>query len=145
MEKGNNLSMRKLNRTLQANAIPMLDTDIILGNPKHNCRYHGICEILPTNTFRHFSEYPELCISKTQMYFNDNNYLEILFKKRTISNRTKQLHFSDSFFTVSESIDVPLFVSDFLNSNYTIKAGKYFINSEEGHYKIIFKREPDFL
>ena len=140
MEKGNRLPARKLDKESKLDISQILDSDIILGNPKYNCRYHGICEIKPSNTFGHYSEHPSLSLAKARIYLNLNDDLEILFKKKTISSRTQQLHFSDLFFIVSESIDIPLFVSDFLNSNYTIWAGKYFIISEESHYKVTFKR-----
>lgn len=141
MEMRNYTAENKLDKDPKGSTIQMLDTDIILGNPKYNCRYHGICEIKPSNTFGHHSDYPSFSLSKARIYINKNDELEILFMKKTISDRTKRLHFSKSFFTVTESVDIPTFVSDFLKIPYTIHSGEYPIKRGNGYYKIAFKRK----
>lgn len=112
------------------------ETEIKLGNPKHQCQSFGICKIEPSlHKKSNWANRNRLVNAKVVF---ENNRLVFFFKKAKMTKTTEQLFFGGPFFIVLSAIETPLFISEKLGISYTIDVGQYPITEKEDFYKVVF-------
>lgn len=114
------------------------DTEIQLGNPKHQCQSLGICKIEPSL----YKKAPLINVNKknsinTKVVF-ERNHFTFFFKKYKMSKFIQQKFFGGKSFIVLSAIEIPSFISEKLKISYTINVGKYPITESKDFYKVIF-------
>jgi len=115
-----------------------IDVDIVLGMPKNDCKYYGICKIETHKTLASRSNFTSLHTAEAKIRINKESYLEIRFKKDSLSAATKHKHFDDDYFRILESIVIPYFVSSYIGKSFIIRIGKYPIEDDGIYFKVVF-------
>ena len=80
------------------------------------------------------------CRVKSKISFNEENDLEVLFEKASITEKARKKHFDSDSFIIAESFQLPEFAVLALGKNYSIEVGKYLIIEKDLHYKVVFNK-----
>lgn len=114
------------------------ETEIQLGNPKHQCQSLGICKINPSLFKETLNRNVKTKNKVNAKIVFEENKLIFFFKKAGMAIDTEQKFFGGDFFIVLSAIEMPGFISEKLNASYTIERGGYPITKEKDFYKVIF-------
>jgi len=108
--------------------------DVILGMPRHNCRFHGICKIeehsispLPT---------PDVCNNKVAGWLlrPGVSYCILLIEKGTLNASFEAYHFARRKIEVSQPVDVTPFYNEKGGRKFFLRGGKYPLRTTKDFY-----------
>jgi len=111
--------------------------DVVLGMPKHDCRFHGICRVEASGTIPN-SEGCSFCGEMVAGWLlrPEPNFCVLLIERRTLATEREAYHFNRNHIEVAEPLDVTNFYSTGSDKRYLLRNGAYQLRKTRNHYVI---------
>ncbi|MFK8162268.1 MAG: hypothetical protein AB8H12_07360 [Lewinella sp.] len=111
--------------------------DVVLGMPKQDCRFHGICRVEASGTISDSGD----CSFCGEMVAGwllrpEPNFCVLLIERRTLAIEREAYHFNRNRIEVAEPLDVTSFYSMGTDKRYLLKNGAYRLRKTRNHYVI---------
>lgn len=111
--------------------------EIVLGMPKHDCRFHGICRVEAPGAGSAFAGKP--CYGETVVGWllrPEPNYCILLIEKGSLAEDREFYHFARACMEVSQPLDVSGFYPEHRGKKYLLRSGEYPMQSARDYYAI---------
>lgn len=109
--------------------------DVVLGMPRHNCRFHGICRIEAYGAYN--AKKPGGCKAESipgWLLRPEPGYCILLIEKGVLLPSRERYHFDRQEIEISQPLNVTHFFAQNGEKNYFLPKGHYPLQSARGYY-----------
>lgn len=114
-----------------------VDVDIVLGMPKHQCRYHGICAITRHRAAVPISHQTNCPTVRGCLIQPHPDFCLLGFDRKSISAKADAYHFKRKTFTINEDVCISQVFKPPQSGSLHLTAGRYQIEKNADYYLLL--------
>lgn len=114
-----------------------VDVDIVLGMPKHECRYHGICRLEKRDVVNQVSKTTCCNAATGQLFFPFPAFCLLTVNKESMNKDTMFYQFGREVFAIQEGVSLPSFDAASTDDHWYLKPGYYPIQETEKQFMLL--------